>query len=226
MAKYNSEDIKNFIAYMQPIIQKEAFKRGYKIISTALAQAIIEGGCNTSDLARIHHNHFGMKCSESWLKAGKPAVNYKTMEEYNGTYVKITDWFRSYPEGDESGVAGYYDFISTPRYKNLKSAKDYQEYARFLKQDGWATSGSYVKTLCDVVKKYNLMRFDDVAVEYFPIVTGYSSIVEALELIGVDSSKAYRRQIWNANFTGTYLYTATQNLQMLNKLAEGNLIKP
>ena len=223
--KYTPEEAKQFIEYIMPIIQKEAQKRGYKIISTVISQSILEGACNKSDLARLHHNHFGMKCSDSWVKAGKPAVNYKSGEEYHGQKTEGKFWFRSYAD-DTSGIEGYYDFISTPRYKNLKSAKNYQEYAQLIKQDGWATSSTYVKDLCNIVKKYNLMRFDDVAVEYFPIVTGYASIVEALELIGVDSSKAYRKKIWNANFTGTYLYTSTQNLQMLNRLAEGNLIKP
>lgn len=62
--------------------------------------------------------------------------------------------------------------------------------------------------------------------EYFPQVLGHSSIVEALESIGVDSSKEYRKRIWKANFNGTYLFTADQNKKMLNHLASGNLIKP
>ena len=223
---YTPEERRKFIDYIAPMIQKEAKKRGYKIVSTAIAQSIIEGACNKSELARVHHNHFGMKAGKSWLEAGRPAVNYKTGEEYNGTLVRINDWFRSYPEGDESGISGYYDFISSSRYKNLKYAQNYQEYAEFLKADGWATSSTYVKTLCDVVKANKLMRFDEVEIQYYPIVTGYSSIVEALELIGVDSSKSFRRKIWNANFTGVYLFTAKQNQMMLDRLANGLLMIP
>lgn len=222
MVKYTLEEAEKFIEHIAPMIVAEGRNRGYKIFSTAIAQAIIEGACGKSALARDYHNHFGMKCGSSWKGA---SVNMKTKEEYNSQLVSIRDNFRAYPN-DPTGIKGYYDFCSSKRYANLKRAKNYKEYAEMLKADGWATSSSYVRTLCNTVIKYNLQRFDDVAVEYFPIVTGYSSIVEALELIGVDSSKAYRRQIWNANFTGTYLYTATQNLQMLNKLAEGNLIKP
>ena len=222
MAKYTLEEAEKFIEHIAPMIVAEGHNRGYKIFSTAIAQAIIEGACGKSALARDYHNHFGMKCGPYWQG---PSVNMKTKEEYNSQLVSIRDNFRTYPN-DPTGINGYYDFCSSKRYANLKRAKNYKEYAEMLKQDGWATSTSYVRTLCNTVIKYNLQRFDDVAVEYFPIVTGYSSIVEALELIGVDSSKAYRRKIWNANFTGTYLYTASQNLQMLNKLAEGTLIKP
>lgn len=222
MTKYTLEEAEKFIEHIAPMIVAEGHNRGYKIFSTAIAQAIIEGACGKSALARDYHNHFGMKCGPYWQG---PSVNMKTKEEYNSQLVSIRDNFRAYPN-DPTGINGYYDFCSSKRYANLKRAKNYKEYAEMLKQDGWATSSSYVRTLCNTVIKYNLQRFDDVAVEYFPIVTGYSSIVEALELIGVDSSKAYRRKIWNANFTGTYLYTASQNLQMLNKLAEGNLIKP
>ena len=58
------------------------------------------------------------------------------------------------------GVAGYYDFIATKRYENLKTAKNYIEYANFLKMDGYATSSSYVNTICSKVTSFNLQSYD------------------------------------------------------------------
>ena len=155
---YSSAQAKQFINHIAPMIQSEAKQRGYKICSTVIAQAIIEGAAGTSILAKTYHNHFGMKCGKSW-KGG--SVNMKTKEEYTqGNLTTIKDNFRTYAS-DEAGVSGYYDFISAPRYGNLKTATTYKEYAERLKLDGYATSSSYVNTLCNTVVKYNLAVYDE-----------------------------------------------------------------
>jgi len=154
---YTSAQAKDFIKHIAPMIQSEAKRRGYKICSTVIAQAIIEGAAGTSILAKTYHNHFGMKCGKSW-KGG--SVNMKTKEEYATGLVTIKDNFRIFPS-DEAGVSGYYDFISAPRYENLKTATTYKEYAEMLKKDGYATSSSYVNTLCNTVAKYNLGAYDE-----------------------------------------------------------------
>lgn len=155
---YSSAQAKQFINYIAPMIRSEAKRRGFKICSTIIAQAIIEGAAGTSTLAKTYHNHFGMKCGKSWK--GK-SVNLKTKEEYTvGTLVTIKDNFRVY-DSDEAGVSGYFDFVSAPRYANLKECANYKQYAEFLKADGYATSSSYVQTLCNTVTKYNLTRWDE-----------------------------------------------------------------
>lgn len=223
---YNSQQAKAFIEHIAPIIQREGFARGYQIVSTTIAQAIIEGACGTSKLARDYHNHFGMKCGKSWKGA---SVNMKTKEEYTtGTLTDIRDNFRAYPD-DESGIEGYYNFISSSRYANLRDAKSFRQFAEYLKQDGYATSSSYVNTLCNTVTKYNLTRYDEqnAHTDYLPKYDGKSdSIVEALNALGIDSSADYRRAIYNANFTDTYTKSAKQNTAMLVLLKQGILIRP
>lgn len=158
---YTSAQAKEFINYIAPMIISEATFRGYKVASTVIAQAIIEGASGTSILAKHYHNHFGLKAGQAWLKAGKPSVNMRTKEEYIvGKPVTINDYFRKY-SSDPEGVKGYYDFISTNRYANLKEATNYKQYAEFLKKDGYATSSTYVNTLCSTVEKYDLQRFDN-----------------------------------------------------------------
>lgn len=150
----------NFVNLIGPVIAMEAKKRGYKICSTVIAQAVIESRYGESVLASKYHNYFGLKCGQQWLASGKPSVNLKTKEEYKpGTLTTITDYFRVYPNM-AMGVEGYYDFIATKRYANLKTAINYTQYAEFLKADGYATSSTYVKTLCDTVTKYGLTAFD------------------------------------------------------------------
>ena len=145
-----------FIETIAPIIKNEANKRGYKICSTIIAQAILESGYGKSLLASKYHNYFGMKCGSHWK--GK-SVNLKTKEEYNGKVVNITDNFRVY-DSMESGVKGYFDFISTSRYERLKKAKDYFEYAEFIKDCGYATSSSYVYSLTMIVNLHKLTTYD------------------------------------------------------------------
>lgn len=145
-----------FVETIAPIIKNEANKRGYKICSTIIAQAILESGYGKSLLASKYHNYFGMKCGSYWK--GK-SVNLKTKEEYNSKVVNITDNFRAYDSMD-SGVKGYFDFISTPRYEKLKKAKDYFEYANFIKECGYATSSSYVTSLIKLVNLYDLTEYD------------------------------------------------------------------
>ena len=145
-----------FISEIAPLMVKEAKKRGYKIVSTAIAQAIIESNWGMSGLAK-YHNYFGLKCGSKW--AGK-SVNMKTKEEYiPGQLSTIRDNFRAY-DCMVDGVKGYYDFISSPRYFNLKIASTPKQYAEYLKADGYATSSTYVNTLVNTVNKCNLTVYD------------------------------------------------------------------
>lgn len=148
----------DFINKIAPIIQKEAQKRGYKVCSAIIAQACIESAWGKSLLAYKYHNYFGMKCGSLWKGA---SVNLRTKEEYTkGILTTISDNFRAYGSIEE-GIAGYFDFISTPRYSNLKTAKNAYEYLQFIKADGYATSSSYIQNNYNIVKQYNLMKYDN-----------------------------------------------------------------
>ena len=149
--------VEEFINTIAPLIVSEGKKRGYSVFSTVIAQAIIESNSGKSILGYKYHNYFGMKCGSRWK--GK-SVNLKTKEEYTvGTLTTIKDNFRVY-DSMEEGVKGYYDFISTKRYANLKESKTYVEYAENLKADGYATSSKYVNTLCTTVDVHNLTKYD------------------------------------------------------------------
>ena len=149
--------VEEFINMIAPLIISEGKKRGYSVFSTVIAQAIIESNSGKSILGYKYHNYFGMKCGSRWK--GK-SVNLKTKEEYTvGTLTTIKDNFRVY-DSIEEGIKGYYDFISTKRYANLKESKTYVEYAENLKADGYATSSKYVNTLCTTVDTHNLTKYD------------------------------------------------------------------
>ena len=153
----SSAQAKQFIELIAPIIQKEAKDRGYHVCSPIIAQACVESDFGTSSLAYRWHNYFGMKCGSRWT--GR-SVNLSTKEEYvQGQLTSIRDNFRVYDDMD-SGVAGYFDFINTSRYANLKEAQTPREYLEMIKKDGYATSSSYVNTNMNYISRYDLERFD------------------------------------------------------------------
>lgn len=152
----SSAQAKQFIEIIAPMIQDEAKARGYRVCSPIIAQACIESGYNTSLLSMKYHNYFGMKCGSSWK--GK-SVNLSTKEEYNSQLVAIRDNFRVY-DSMEEGVRGYFDFISTNRYANLRTAETAEEYLKRIKADGYATSSTYVSTCMNVVNRHNLTQYD------------------------------------------------------------------
>ena len=156
---YSREQIA-FINALAPLVQAECIKRGYHVASPILAQASVESfkKQGLSQLASKYNNFFGMKCGDKWT--GK-SVNLSTKEEYTkGTLTPIEDNFRVY-DSMEQGVKGYFDFINTRRYANLKTATTPIQYLERIKADGYATSSTYVSTNLGRIQAMNLTRFDN-----------------------------------------------------------------
>ena len=149
----NSEFIEQIAKY----VKKYAYVYGIEVHSPIIAQAILESGWGKSTLASKYHNYFGLKCGSTWK--GK-SVNMVTKEEYKvGTMTSIRDNFRVY-DSMEDGVKGYFEFINTRRYSNLKGVKSPEEYALRIKFDGYATSSEYVSNIMRVIYDNKLTRFD------------------------------------------------------------------
>ena len=147
-----------FVEQIAKCVKKYAYVYGIEVHSPIIAQAILESGWGKSGLASKYHNYFGLKCGSFWK--GK-SVNMATKEEYKvGTLTNIRDNFRVY-DSMEDGVKGYFEFINTSRYSNLKGVKSPEEYVRRLKADGYATSSKYVDNVIRVIRDNKLTRFDD-----------------------------------------------------------------
>ena len=150
-------DKEAFIQKVAEKVRKYAPLYGICVHSPIIAQAIIESGWGKSGLASKYHNYFGLKCGSSWK--GK-SVNMATKEEYKvGTITNIRDNFRVFEDFDD-GIRGYFEFINTRRYANLKGVKNPEEYVRHLKADGYATSSKYVDNIMRVIRDNKLTRFD------------------------------------------------------------------
>ena len=150
-------DKETFIQKVAEKVGKYAPLYGISVHSPIIAQAIVESGWGKSGLASKYHNYFGLKCGSSWK--GK-SVNMATKEEYKvGTVTNIRDNFRVFDDFDD-GIRGYFEFINTSRYANLKGVKNHEEYVRRLKADGYATSSKYVDNIMRVIRDNKLTRFD------------------------------------------------------------------
>lgn len=150
-------DKETFIQKVAEKVRKYAPLYGICVHSPIIAQAIVESGWGKSGLASKYHNYFGLKCGSSW-KGG--SVNMATKEEYKpGVVTNIRDNFRTYEDFD-AGIRGYFEFINTSRYANLKGVKSPEEYMRRIKVDGYATSSKYVDNIMRVIRDNKLTRFD------------------------------------------------------------------
>ena len=150
-------DKETFIQKVAEKVNKYAPLYGICVHSPIIAQAIIESGWGKSGLASKYHNYFGLKCGSSWKGS---SVNMTTREEYKpGVVTNIRDNFRTYEDFD-AGIRGYFEFINTSRYANLKGVKSPEEYLRRIKADGYATSSKYVDNIMRVIRDNKLTRFD------------------------------------------------------------------
>lgn len=147
-----------FVDDIAKYVKKYASSYGISVHSPIIAQAILESGWGKSKLATDYHNYFGMKCGTKWTG---PSVNMTTQEEYEvGTLTTIKDNFRVY-DSMEDGIKGYFEFIQLPRYENLKGITDPKTYLETIKADGYATSSTYVDSLMEIIKLYNLTSYDN-----------------------------------------------------------------
>lgn len=118
--------------------------------SITLAQGLLESGAGLSELARKGNNHFGIKC-HGW----RGRTVYYDDDAKN-------ECFRAYPNAYESYEDHSKFLVSGQRYHKLFSLQitDYKGWAKGLKAAGYATNPQYANRLIDIIKVYELDRFD------------------------------------------------------------------
>lgn len=199
-----------FIQQIANLVNTYRKKYCISVASPIIAQAILESNWGKSKLSAKYFNFFGLKCGSHWK--GK-SVNMSTKEEYSpGTLTSIKDNFRVF-DSMEDGIIGYFEFIKTPRYSNLKNVTDPYQYLKNIKADGYATSSKYVENLWNLIKTYNLTIYDDV------VVTTDGTVETDLETVARDvlrgkygNGNARRVNLQNAG----YDYAKVQ--QLVNKI--------
>lgn len=143
------------------------YAKQYDIVNHAvpIAQAILESGFGSTELAQ-YHNYFGLKAGSDWK--GNVIVK-QTTECVNGKEITVNDTFRCY-ESIEEGVKGYFDFLQYSRYKNLKGVVDNHVFVELLKLDGYATDERYISKIINIIDTYELSRFNSIDSDLFTLV--------------------------------------------------------
>lgn len=114
--------------------------------SITMAQAILESAAGKSELAMKANNHFGIKCTSDW-----PGKTYKYGDN------RANECFRKYAD-----VADSYEdhslFLKRKHYERLfaLSVTDYKNWARGLKDCGYATDPKYPEKLIRIIELYEL----------------------------------------------------------------------
>lgn len=162
---------KELITKIGPLFTADQ-KRSGVLASVSMAQFILESGWGKSGLTQKANNAFGMKKSLSgntWPNSawdGKSVVSMQTGEETeDGKEYTITAEFRKYACIEDS-IADHSAYLTGAkdgdklRYEGLKGCKKYKQAAQIIKAGGYATSTSYVKALCDIIKEYKLTDYE------------------------------------------------------------------
>ena len=154
-----TESQKKFADEIAKYVKKLAPKYGIKVVSPIVAQAILESGWGTSNKAKFN-NFFGLKYREGRVTCHSGTfVDGSSEQNPDGTYVPITDQWYSFASVKD-GVEGYLQFINISRYSNLKNVTNWEKYIELIREDGYATSLTYVTNLKNVVKNNNLTIYD------------------------------------------------------------------
>lgn len=133
----------------------------YKILpSLVLAQAILESGWGTSELATKANNLFGIKANSSWTGA-KHTVN--TSEFKDGQLKKVNADFRKYKSWDESIVDHAKFLKDQSRYQAVIGEKDFVTACRAIQSAGYATDPQYADKLMRIITTNNLDDYDEIA---------------------------------------------------------------
>ena len=187
-----TEKQQRFIEEIAKCVQKYAYIYGILVHSPIIAQAILESGWGESKLAAKYHNYFGLKCGSKWT--GK-SVNLTTQEEYQpGTLTTIKDNFRVY-DSLEEGVKGYFEFIQLQRYQNLRGITDPKEYLQTIKNDGYATSSTYVESNYQLITTYKLTKYDKEDAAMTESQIRQAMVARARKYIGCKESDGTHKQI-------------------------------
>lgn len=220
---------KELISKVGPLFTADQKKSGV-LASVSMAQFILESGWGKSGLTQKANNCFGMKKSLSgntWPNSawdGKSVVSMQTGEETeDGKAYTITAEFRKYACIEDS-ISDHSAYLTGAkdgdklRYEGLKGCKKYKTAAQIIKNGGYATSTSYVKALCNIIKEYGLTDYDVKKKATKPAAKTFKVQVTADDL-RIRKTPSLNGEI--AGYTGKGIFTITEEKGGWGKLKSG-----
>ena len=161
---------KEFVEKIGPLAREDMAASGI-LASITAAQACLESGYGSTELAINANNLFGMKCSLSgntWASVWDGVSKYTKQtkeQDKNGNEYTVTADFRKYPDiltsiKDHSCYLNGAMNGNKKRYEGLSGEKDYRRAAELIKAGGYATDVAYVDKLCSLIERWNLTQYD------------------------------------------------------------------
>lgn len=149
-----TEEEKAVVAYVEKfkataIAEQEKFRIPASI---KLAQGIVESKYGTSKLATQNNNHFGIKCFSR--KCAKGHCSNYTDDSHK-------DFFRIYGSAWESWRAHSKFLSNSSRYNDCFKCDNYRDWAKCLKNKGYATLKTYAEVITNIIETYGLWEFDN-----------------------------------------------------------------
>lgn len=149
MTKSREEYINQYAEYAMLQMRKYGIPA-----SVTLAQGIIESADGKSMLSRTANNHFGVK------------------GEFNGAYIlanddKPNEKFKKYDNVGQS-YEDHSKVLMSDRYRKYcakLAPDDYRGWASGIKAGGYASSKTYVNTICGIIESANLQKYDKMVME-------------------------------------------------------------
>lgn len=163
-----------FIGLVGPLAHADMQKNGV-LASLTIAQAILESGWGTSELAQNANALFGIKADDRW---GGRAYSKDTKECYDGVnYTTVTALFRAYDSWEES-VGDHSAFLlAGSRYAAVIGEKDYKTACKAIKAAGYATAPDYAEKLISLIERYGLTAYDGAETEKEESIMSNSPLV-------------------------------------------------
>ncbi|WEV71289.1 glycoside hydrolase family 73 protein [Lactobacillus sp. ESL0785] len=151
---------KTFIKKIGPIA-KEVDKSYDLLPSITIAQACLESDYGQSSLSQKYNNLFGVKGTNP-----NTSAVLTTKEYVKNKWLVVKARFQIY-DSYEASIRAHAELFqkgtswNNKQYRHVLAAKDYQKQAHALVQDGYATDPDYADKLINLIKQYNLDRFDN-----------------------------------------------------------------
>ncbi|MEC0720688.1 phage tail protein [Bacillus haynesii] len=152
----------DFIKEIAPDAQR-VYKKYDILASLIIAQACLESGWGTSELAQKAKNLFGIKGTYN----GQYVLMWTTEYDKSGNATKVQARFRKYPSWYESiqDLAKLYingTSWDPDHYKAVVGEKDYKKATAALVEAEYASDPNYATKLNSIIFTYKLTQYDSV----------------------------------------------------------------
>ena len=159
----DSEAAVDYEAYIAKAAEAaKASKKKYGVPrAVTIAQSMLESGWGRSGLTTKYNNYFGIKCGATISPYQKGCVALASYEYVKGKKKKYVSRFRTYSSMEKSFLDHGRLLDYADRYNPaFKYPNDPNKFIRAVHKAGYATDPNYSTLVINLMKKWNLYRFD------------------------------------------------------------------